>query len=168
MLVCVPENQGGCASGLVKMTQWRLGITKCSRNWTLWCCSPKPTPNSTYRSHLHCSTWRVGLCVLSIWVHSCLAAFCRSWGHSLHAISAAHSPSLPSPRSQQQRPCLTVPNWAQKGNPNWSEMFRVLCKVFFSSRCSETVNTVRCRSPSFTVPKGALDYRDQKDLSYLN
>lgn len=97
MLVCVPENQGGCASGLLKMTQCRLGITKCSRNWTLWCCSPKPTPNSTY---FHCSSWHVDLCVLSSWVHSWLAVLCRSWGHSLHAISAAHCSTAAAP------PCL--------------------------------------------------------------
>lgn len=87
---------------------------------------------------------------------------------SVLLTAAQPQPLLAFPPSQQQRPCLTVPNWAHKGNPNWSEIFRVLCKVYFSNRCPETPNTVRCRSLSFTVPKGTLDYRDQKDLDYLN
>ena len=90
----------------------------------------------------------------SNWVHSWLAAFCRAEDidcmQSVLLTAAHRSPSSPSPRSQQQWPGLTVPNWAHKGNPTRSDIFRVLCKVFFSNRCSEAPNTVWCRSPGFT------------------
>lgn len=137
------------------MTQCRLGITKCFRDWTLCCCSPKPTMNSTYRSHLHCSSWHVGLCI------GLLTGYILGWHRFVEprtltacnqccSLQHSRSPSSPSPRSQQQWPGLTVPNWAHKGNPTRSDIFRVLCKVFFSNRCSEAPNTVWCRSPGFT------------------
>lgn len=152
------------------MTQCRLGITKCFRDWTLCCCSPKPTMNSTYRSHLHCSSWHVGLRIGLLtgyilgwqrFVEPRTLTACNQCCSLQHTAAPPRPPPGPSSSGRISKCQIGLTKEIPPG------LTFLGCFVKFSFRTDVLRLQTLCGvgAQALPVPKGALDYRDQKDLN---